>query len=297
MENVEQEKENLFNKVESEKVVDVLYEKLPVIAKGLIEKSQDLNIPENKGFFENPDDPMEHEPNWHQWGIITHTAKFTEAYKAETPEFLRQAGLAEFVNEKMAEQIDGLTKNRLLSISIPLHDLGKFTERKLKTGPDGTISHSFKGHEKASGRIIRQPEFIQMLRDQELTANQIEYIAHCAERHYELGLLRDAAKRSQTGFNFALIESELFLKSAQEIISANLDIAAEIGIMYLSDSLAKISLRVKAESDEEIITQRESVTKIIADLGLSPRLVNATLQMPVNMRLVKRYLEICRATE
>ncbi len=50
--------------------------------------------------------------------------------------------------------------------------------------------------------LISSPEFKSMLRDRGLTDAQIDYIARCAGKHFEPGLVRRRAKRSDSGYTF-----------------------------------------------------------------------------------------------
>lgn len=246
----------MTNKHEAKAIIEKLWEKLPDIARDLISKSQDLSNPRNKNYADNPDDPLEHEPKWHQWGVITHTKMFEKFYREEIPEYLRQWGLQDIVGAKMSEQIDGMSKADLLNIAVPLHDLGKFTERKLKPDEKGEVSVSFKKHEAASGRIIRTPEFTDMMKKEfGLTDAQIEYIATCAERHYELGIVRDEAKQSELGYTFAFAQSDIFKNRAKEIISKYPGFEYEVGLLFIADSLAKSEIRIQAETDADIQAQ------------------------------------------
>lgn len=278
---------------QAREIIASLWEKLPAIAKDLIQKSLDLSDERNRRFFENPDDFLEHEPNWHQWGIITHTKMFEKFYREEIPRYLKQWGLSDKFQKQMSEQIDGLTKDQLLNIAILLHDLGKFTERKLKREEDGSISTSFKNHEAVSGKIIRTPEFSKMLKQEYgLTEAQIEYIACCAEMHYELGIVRDEAKKSAFGYTLTFVRSDEFKNRAKQIMAQYPDFQLEIGVLFLADSLAKTDIRIEADTDEQIDSQDELIKETLAQRGLNPQLIKAVKQLPVNLAVAEAYLKI-----
>lgn len=137
-------RQEISKRPDTREIISSLWEKIPIIAKDLIQKSQDLSDERNKNFFENPDDVLEHEPNWHQWGVITHTKMFEKFYREEIPQYLEQWGVSDKVQQRMSEQIDGISKDQLLNIAILCHDLGKFTEQRLKREENGSISASFK---------------------------------------------------------------------------------------------------------------------------------------------------------
>lgn len=72
----------------------------------------------NLSFAENPDFPEEHEPRWHQWGILTHTKKFAEYYRTEAQANLKSMGIDEKVAALLAERIGDWSKEDLLKISM-----------------------------------------------------------------------------------------------------------------------------------------------------------------------------------
>jgi hypothetical protein len=273
---------------EPEEIITSLLEKLPTTAKNLIEESQDLSNEKNRKFLENPDDPLEHEPNWHQWGIITHTKMFEQLYREEIPQCLDRLGIRDKVQEKMAEKIDGLTKDQLLAMAIPLHDLGKFTERKIERK-----ERIFEDHEAASGRIIRSPKFSEMLKQEyNLTDAQVEYMARCAELHYTLGIVRDEALKSDMGYTLAFAQSEEFRELAKKIMEQNPDFQLEIGLLFLGDSLAKNDIRIEGDTDEQIESQDLAIKKLLEARGLNSKLIKSVKQLPINRAIAENYLKV-----
>ena len=51
------------------------------------------DIPENQSFIAHPNDPAEHKPKWHQFGIITHTRRFAYHYDNTMQQYLSEWGL------------------------------------------------------------------------------------------------------------------------------------------------------------------------------------------------------------
>lgn len=279
-------------KREAKDIVESLWQKLPEIAKDLIGRSQDVSIERNKLFLENPDSVSEHEPSWHQWGIITHTKMFEKIYREQVPEFLAEWGIKDKVDEQMSQEIDGMSKAELLNIAAPLHDLGKFTMRTLKPEEDGSMSASFKKHEADSGRIIRTPEFTQMMKlEYGLTDAQIEYIARCAELHFELGIVRNEAKKSEAGYTLAYANSDEYKQRAKQIMAEYADFQPEIGILFLADSFGKTEMQISAKTDEEIEDQTDAIKDALAEQHLSPKLSKAIKQVPVNKAVAATYLK------
>jgi hypothetical protein len=268
--------------------------KMSGLARELIEQNLDMSLEANRRFRDNPDSPLEHKPQWHQWGVITHSRKFEEFSRTEVPGYLEEWGVAEAAEQVMLEQIDGRTKGELLGLVAACHDLGKFTTRTIRNDVVAGLERDFdfKGHEAASGRIIRQPGFSGKLRaDYGLTERQIEYVAACAERHYALARIRDAAVHKLGGFTIAFTSSLEFQASADKLMDKHPDFQLELGLMYLADSLAKLEIRSPARTDDEIAAQDAETRRMVTERGLHPILVDGAKQLPVNVALVERYLK------
>ncbi|MFH1838396.1 MAG: HD domain-containing protein [Candidatus Kuenenbacteria bacterium] len=276
-------------RIEVEKIIDSFFEKFPEIAKKLIQTNQNLSNEEKKSFSENPDDPSQHELRWHQWGIITHTKMTEKAYKEQVPMYLENWKLKEKVTQYMSEQIDGVSKDQLLSIAILFHDLGKFAVRETKEG--GTFS--FKKHEIASGKIIRTQKFSKMIKQEyRLTDTQIEYIARCAELHYELGIMRDEAKKTEAGYTLSFIESNAYKNCIKNIMEANKGFELEIGLLYLADFLGKTDdIQIDDSIDNKLIR------KTLEQKGINPKFFTAIKQLPISKEAVKTYLQIWAETK
>ena len=89
-ENIGGRQQEIGKRPETREIIVSFWDKLPAIAKDLIQKSQDLSDERNRNFFENPDDFLEHEPNWHRWGVITHSKMFEKFYREEILQYLDQ---------------------------------------------------------------------------------------------------------------------------------------------------------------------------------------------------------------
>jgi len=218
---------------------------------------------------------------------------FEQAYHTEIPRYLEEWGLSGAVTTHLSESIDGKSKAELLNIAIPLHDLGKFTMRTLETKDDGQASQSFKKHEADSGRIVREPEFITMMKSEYgLTDAQIEYIARCAELHFELGVVRNEAKKTDIGYTIAFATSDQFHDTAKEIMQKYPDFALEVGLEFLADNLAKTDIRIPASTDDEVEQFAGQGEDEIEKRQLNPKLINAVKQMPTNIAIAREYLKI-----
>lgn len=277
---------NAAERQQSLEIEKRLLNQLPEIALSIIPDS-----PENDNFRNNPDDVKEHEPRWHQFGIITHTEKTVDHYHQTVPKYLKEWEIEGEVSKALNQDIDGKTKTELLGISMPLHDLGKFSSPRLKKENEFGVMRKHFDHEKRSGEIIRNNLILKKLfADSGLSEKQISYIAECAETHYELSKMRDAAKETDLDFSLEFTESKEGQKACQKIIEKFPDLKIEIGIYYLADSLAKTDIKIKAGSDEDIRNQSDKIKQEINDLNLNPNIAGAVSQGPVNINAAKTYL-------
>jgi len=280
-----------YNGIENKKIIDSIWKKMPILAKKLIEETQDLSNENNIEFLNNPDELSCHQPNWHQWGIITHTKMLEKFYNKKVPKYLEKWGIKEKINKYLSQRIDNKTKDELIRIAIIFHDLGKFSQRKINYKEDNTVFFSFGGHEIASASIIRSQGFTNLLKkDYLLTDKQIEYIAKCAELHYELGKARDMAKKTNLGYTLRYSKSNQAKESMLSIMDENKDYQAEIGILFLADSLAKTDIYIKDSNDQEIESQTLPIQKLLQQKNMNPLLLNAIKQRPVNIKIAETYL-------
>ncbi len=248
-------------------MIDKLLERLPTLASYLVDESwQDIN------------DPREHEPDWHQWGVLEHTRRVQATMATEVPIFCLAWGLP-FIQELKAEFIRHEPKWTLLLIACVVHDLGKWAGRRV----NATGSYSFKGHEAVSEQLIRHdPHVRQFLLAARLSTEQIDYIATVAGLHYELGKLRQIGCQ-QGNFDPVFLESARFQTECETIFHRHRDYVREIGLIFLADSLAKVEFRPGLESLSEI------EAKILAQ-GLSPKLIKAVHQVPLNIAMCRKYM-------
>ncbi|MEQ8187420.1 MAG: hypothetical protein ABRQ39_05555 [Candidatus Eremiobacterota bacterium] len=266
-------------------VIEKLYLHLENMARNIIRENLDLSIKENRDFLNNPDDVNHQKPKWHQFGIITHTKMVEKAFREELPVYLKKWGIKDRADMHLDEKIEGIKKKDLFIMTIVLHDTGKF---KVRTMNKKNGTYSFKPHEKASGEIIRSLKNT-LMKDFFLTEHQIEYIARCAELHFELGLLRYTGKDSKTGFNREFIKSDTFKNTVMEFISKNPDFKWEIGLFFLADTLGKIDIRI---NDENNIEEIEKAKKEINEKKAYTGIINGILQLPVNLAATEEYFRI-----
>jgi len=282
-----------------------LFKRLPEFAQSMMAQHVDAENPRNTAYLANPDSPAEHSPNWHQWGVITHTKMFGLAHDKDVNQLLQKWGLKDQVDKHLDQEIDGQPKRDLLRAAVALHDLGKFTHRTFEDEPDGSYKATFTDHERKSGELIRDPAFAEALkRDYNLTDNHVEYIAKAAELHFQLGILRSKAK-AMGKYNMEFPRSPAFADLAREQMQAHPDMALEMGLLFMGDSMAKTNIRIKADSDAEIEAQHAAIQQRITDRlsalpdlhKFNPKLIRAVKQLPVNLEVGRRYLETWAADQ
>jgi len=204
--------------------------RLPELARDVIRSHLDVSVPENRSFLQSPDGREQHQTEWHQWGIITHTRRFLRDLETAVPGYLRSWGRWETVDARLQRPIDGATRWQLLEVTILLHDIGKFGARRR-----GRQRFHFGGHEVLSGEIIRSQLHLDRLG---LTETQIEYIARTAEDHFVLGVVRKRA-REQGAYDLGFVETSSFRELALDIKDRHPEDFVEIGVLFLGDSLSK----------------------------------------------------------
>jgi hypothetical protein len=226
-----------------------------------------------KEFFLEIDSPLQHQTKWHQWGIITHTRKFLEMYKQEVQEDLKHWGVSEIVDKKLSEEIDGISKEKLLYIAILLHDIGKFQKTYIEHS-NLKVTFRFKNHEKYSQHIIENELYPLLHNHYRLTKQQISYIGICARYHFELGFIREEAKKTEYGYSLKFVHSELFHELISKRINTFKAYSIEVGILFLGDSYAKTEIGSLQDLEKQ---NQES------------RLFFAVQQKEVNIEVAKAY--------
>jgi hypothetical protein len=248
-------------------VIDYLLAQLPTLASYLVDES-----------WQDIDDLLEHEPNWHQWGVLEHTRRAEMAMLTEVPIYCL-AWDVPFIQELKTEFIQSKSKWELLLITCIVHDLGKWAGRTMKASG----SYSFKGHEAISEQLIRHhPHVRQILLDAPLRPKHLDYCASVAGLHHELSKLRQFGYQ-QDHFDRAFLKSDLFQVKCETIVQQSQHYAREIGLIFLADSLAKVEFRPGLEAPADIEAK-------ILEQGFSQRLIQAVHQLPINIAMCQQYM-------
>jgi hypothetical protein len=240
--------------------IQAIDDQLEDIARGVIRRHLDLTNPENASFLATPDSREQHQTQWHQWGILTHTRTFLRHYDEDIPRCLREWGLYAKVDEVLSRCIDGARRWDLLRAAILLHDIGKFSARTR-----GRARFHFSHHEEQSGDIILAELDLPSLG---FTESQTEYIAKTARDHFVLGILRKAS-RERGEYDEGFVRSPHFRTLSLEIKAAHTDDYVEIGVLFLGDSLAKVDPvsgpeRAVSQYDVNVAVAREYL-RIVLD--------------------------------
>lgn len=281
------------------KDIQLLRDELPALAATLIRMYLDQSIPYNADFAEHPDEPRHHKPQWHQWGIISHTDKFLEAFYGQVQEYVDAWGIRDLYTTALSDTIDGIAKADLLPLGILYHDLGKFTARHLSRAQHSTDpaypDFSFGSHEAAS-EVLIQKHLKERLHKEGLTDKHIWYIGRCAALHYEIAKIRDHVKHSAEGYSLRFVASDDFAREARLLHIEYADFAVEVGIMYLGDSLAKTSFRLSPTptNDTERLAHPhiQEIKEQIASQGLVPGHIDCVTHVPVSVAAVERYFAL-----
>ncbi|MBN1993260.1 MAG: HD domain-containing protein [Anaerolineae bacterium] len=245
----------------------LILEQLPSLASHLID-----------GNWHDIDDPLEHDPDWHQWGVLEHTRRVLIAMKTEVPIFCLAWGVP-FIQELKNEFVQHKSKWELLLVACVVHDLGKWAGRKV----NHSGSRSFKGHEAISEQLLRHdPLVLRSLLAAQLSPDQIDYIASITGLHYELGKLRQIGYQ-QGNFDLAFVKSDQFRLECTVLARRHQDYTREIGLIFLADSLAKVEFRPGLETFAEIEAR-------FLEQGLPPKLMRAVHQVPVNIAMCRQYV-------
>jgi hypothetical protein len=222
-------------------------------------------------FLQGIDDPKNHNPDWHEWGVVTHTLMAVEYF--------------------LQSDFSGIPiGNRDLFVTaIYLHDIGK-SHRVYLRGDDGNIDKvKFTGHEKKSGEIVRSDESIR--EHLKLSDADLEYVARVCETHYELGKLREVGKKSPGGYSRDFISSDIAVNTMREIAQNNKDVAYEIGVFFIVDSMAKTRFRpIKGETEEEFEYRLKC-------FGAGKNIYKSALQIEDNIYLAEKYFEILKESK
>lgn len=258
-------------------ISEILETELPDIIKKIAEE---YKIPP---YIDNPDFLEERLCSWHQFGLLTHTKKVRRVFLNELNGLLKEWRLQDKVESYFSKDIDGVERKTLFEISIPLHDLGKIV-----CYSDERVDRE---HEKASKTLISTGFLKEELSNFGLSDGHRAYLEQCIETHDVLGKkLRDVLKH-KGNLRLDYVSSRNINNLCKDLARDYFSIKTEIGIFFLCDLLGKTDLRVSAENDMEIMQQETNIQEILEERGLSQKLKQAVMQLPVNLKLSEIYLK------
>ena len=259
-------------------IPEVLEDQLPEIVKKIAEDNNVLPYIENPDFLEPRLYP------WHQFGLLTHTKQVRKIFLREIDEKLKKWGLSAKIEEKLSEKIEKIEKKKLLEISIPLHDLGKI----LVYGS----TELDREHELVSANLLSQDFLRTKLQNFGLSEAHINYIAKCIETHNILGKqLRNILKHAGN-LRLDYVSESNIKPLCVELSKKYKDIKIEIGIFFFCDLLGKTSIRLDCKTDLELQNKEQEIEQTLKEKHLQPELKKAVMQLPVNLKLIKTYLNI-----
>ncbi len=279
--------------------IELVTKRLPAFAQQLVKQHLDQNEIWNVAFASDLDNPQHHKPEWHQWGILTHTSKFLEAYRGECKSFFESWELSKKIEEYLSDTIDGTPKAELLEIGILFHDLGKFTKRHLSHNQTGRYPEvpdfSFGMHEAESERLLHEIELYSWMKEElELSSTQIFYIGRVGALHYELAKIRNKAKYiADFEYTFEYLNSEQYKTDSLYTWRQHPHFGVEMGILYLGDTLAKTEFRLTPfpSSEDEASSHIWQIVPLLEQKDIDPRHIAAVITQPISIHASRKYLE------
>lgn len=255
---------------------------LPKIASHIIQEN-----PENQDLKNNPDSIEGHYPRRHQFGIITHSKKTIanlEIFRNWLPK-----QMVKIIDGKLSENIWDKTKEELLSIALEFHDIGKFA-RRIIHDKDWKEIHDFTWHEDLGEQLLLHDEYIRhLIQDAyKLSDIQIEYIAKCIWKHFELSKVRGVSIITWW-YNMEFASSKELEDECNKIIKKNPGLELEIGLLNLIDGLAKTEFWIFGKTDEDIQAKIPEAKWWLKDKNVAPEHIDAVTQKPVNIAIAKKY--------
>jgi hypothetical protein len=263
--------------VDKKLIPEILETKLPDIIKQVAKEN---NIPQYISDCDFFDARLK---KWHQFGILSHSKKVRESFIQEVPNLLRKWEIYQDVSDYFSKKIEDLEKKLLFESSIPLHDLGKI----IVYGS----SKENRDHENYSKYLLHSYNIEKELTNLGLSENQIGYIGRCIETHGILGKKARDIIKEKNSLNLEFISSQDVANLCRNLSKEYEDVKIEIGIFYLCDSLGKTDIRINAENDLDILDQDKKILNILEERNLPLDLINAAMQLPINVRLVEVYLK------
>ena len=244
----------------------------------------------NLSFFSNLDKPDFNQPEWHQWGILTHTEKCIEYMQTEAAKHITSWGIADDISKYLAVKPRGnFTRGQLLEIGFIYHDIGKFASSRRRGSPD-RYNHAY--HAKRSYELILDPTLgvAEFLKQRGLNQGEVSYVAEIGRRHMELGKIRLYAQKwglYKRGYSFKYINGKGIDIQMCRLIAGQGDYIMDIGLCYLIDSLAKTDIRFDISTDEEARLVRKKILEQRSDHY--KRFLQLAIQLPLNVALAGRY--------
>lgn len=249
--------------VDLKKISRELWKKLPEIAMKLINENTNFDKQDRETIVKNLLNKNFHNLSWHTYDILTHSVMVQRAI-IRLEEVFKKYDTAGVMNKK----VGGFSKWALFRLFAgTLHDLGKWGGSAQRTAKDGRGMYqeiiqdgkkitapilTFKKHEEKSGVIISDKhsfvnkELDNLLEKSGIVNKQdrkdiIEYLRRVSQYHFELGIIRDIAKKSKYTFS-DWIDTEDCTKELLKILN-NPDTkpyALEIILFFLADTDAKM---------------------------------------------------------
>lgn len=263
--------------VSIKEIPQILEDELPEIIKEIARQYSIKEYIENSDFLET------RLKKWHQFGLLSHSKRVRKVFLKEWEDFLKKQEYSSKIIKKLSKNVDGISKKDLLEISIPLHDLGKIMVL-------GNQSFN-REHEIHSEKLLYKKFLYGKLKSFGLSDPHLEYISKYVRNHDVVGKdIRDELKKEER-LNLESISKKEVVKKCKKVYLKYPEIKTELGIYYFCDSFGKTDILINAQTDKDISKQERDIEKILKEKNLPQNLKYAVMQLPINIKLAKTYLE------
>lgn len=310
---MDKEKRTIKKELSSEEIVELIIKSFNDIASYAISLSdkelqdQAFSTDLNNAIRRDIDSIEEHDPEWHMYGIKSHSIMVYKKYLEflESPNLLFKELRIDFLsvyNDWASQEIHGRSKAELTKYADLLHDIGKWQRSVSKE--DEHIRLTAQGHEIKSADLILDengPVYKLLTEKCKLKEEQIKYIADCVRSHYELGKIRHALADTTEGATIQGTKSQTFRTECKKIITQYEEYSFEIGLFFILDSVSKIDTLLDDNgktvtlptSDAEIYNPAGQWQRAITSSGYADKPVKkAYEQLPINLSIGREYLRI-----
>lgn len=254
--------------------------------------------PEDYDRNDHPDAVTHNYRTFHEFGNFTHPIQVLERWREftqGTSELFNHlnSAIVERLLQHFAVEVDGMSKAALVEIAIFFHDIAKHISPLYPDDPRWPPAlRNHEGHEKIGAHFLRTYKPVRefLANKYGFTPAQIEYVTNCVEHHFALGEARRQRVEHNLPYDYQFTQSEECQRICDQLIANHPDMAVEIGVLFLVDSMGKTTEMYIADSEADYLTYLAELQHRVADGTLEPRLERALTQITLNFQVGKTYL-------